>query len=113
MQGAHNSGVDIKTLLERLANAMDLCRIFSMHPEWDEGHRRLKLESYDHLKPDTWKEDLRASTCSPAVAWSEGRKIAEVILREHHVAVDFAEAFSIRMLTLFGRYQVVTIEDIC
>lgn len=25
MQGAHNSGVDIKTLLERLANAMDLC----------------------------------------------------------------------------------------
>lgn len=41
MQGAHNSGVDIKTLLERLANAMDLCRIFSKHPEWDKGHRRL------------------------------------------------------------------------
>jgi len=39
--GAHNSGVDIKTLLERLANAMDLCQIFSKHPEWDKGHHRL------------------------------------------------------------------------
>jgi hypothetical protein len=38
MQGGHNSGVDIKTLMERLANAMDLCRIFSAHPSWDQGH---------------------------------------------------------------------------
>lgn len=28
------------------------------------------------------------------MAWSEGGKLAEVILREHHVAADFTEAFS-------------------
>jgi len=97
MQGAHNSGVDIRTLLKRLANAMDLCQIFSKHPEWDQGHCHLNyswLESCDHIKPYAWKGDLWASTCSPAVAWSEGWKLAEVVLREHHVAADFTEVFS-------------------
>ena len=39
MQGAHNCGVDLKTLMDRLAAAMDLCHIFSVHPSWDQGHR--------------------------------------------------------------------------
>ena len=68
-----------------------------MHPEWDEGHHQLnysQLESCDHLKPDTWKGDIQAGTCSPAVAWYEGQKLVEVILHEHHVVVDFTETFS-------------------
>jgi hypothetical protein len=39
MQGTHNCGVDLKTLMDRLAAAMDLCHIFSVHPSWDQGHR--------------------------------------------------------------------------
>jgi len=41
MQGAHNCGVDLKTLMDRLAAAMDLCHIFSVHPSWDQGHHQL------------------------------------------------------------------------
>ena len=38
MQGAHNCGVDLKTLMDRLAATMDLCHIFSVHPLLDQGH---------------------------------------------------------------------------
>jgi len=65
MQGAHNCGVDLKTLMDRLAAAMDLCHIFSVHPSWDQGHRRLnysRMEHCDHLKPASWKGDLIASS---------------------------------------------------
>ena len=37
MQGAHNCGVDLKTM-DQLAATMDLCHIFSVHPLWDQGH---------------------------------------------------------------------------
>jgi hypothetical protein len=54
MLGAHNCNVDLKTLIERLAAAMDTRQIFDIHPSWDQGHRRLnysRLEHCDHLKP--------------------------------------------------------------
>jgi len=97
MQGAHNCHVDIKTLMERLAAAMDLCRLFSVHPSWDEGHRRLnysRMEHCDHLKPSAWKGDIVARSCNPQAAWSAGRAHAEGILQTHHVSADFTEVFS-------------------
>jgi hypothetical protein len=97
MQGAHNCHVDIKTLMERLAAAMDLCRLFTIHPSWDEGHRRLNyswLEHCDHLKPSAWKGHLIARSCDPKVAWSAGCAHAEEILQAHHVSTDFTEVFS-------------------
>jgi hypothetical protein len=48
MQGAHNCYVDIKTLMERLAAVMDLCRLFSIHPSWDEGHHQLNYSQIEH-----------------------------------------------------------------
>jgi hypothetical protein len=97
MQGAHNCHVDIKTLMERLAAAMDLCRLFTVHPSWDQGHRRLnysRLEHCDHLKPSAWKGELMASSCNPEAAWFAGRACAEQVLHAYHVSADFTEAFS-------------------
>lgn len=97
MQGAHNCHVDIKTLMERLAAAMDLCRLFTVHPSWDQGHRRLnysRLEHCDHLKPSAWKGELMASSCNPEAAWFVGRACAEQVLHAYHVSADFTEAFS-------------------
>jgi len=97
MQGAHNCGVDLKTLMDRLAAAMDLCHIFSVHPSWDQGHRRLnysRMEHCDHLKPSSWKGDLTANSCTPQAAWEAGRAQAEAVLQAHHIAADFAEIFN-------------------
>ena len=97
MQGPHNSGVDIKTSMERLANAMDLRRILSAHPSWDQGHRRLnysRLESCNHLKPSAWKGVLRASICNPNIAWTEGCTLAELVLHKHYIPVNFVEVFN-------------------
>jgi hypothetical protein len=97
MQGAHNSGVDLKTLMDRLAAAMDLCRLFTIHPSWDQGHRQLnysRLEHCDHLKPASWKGNLIASSCDLKLAWFTGRSRAESVLKSHHVAADFTEVFS-------------------
>ena len=41
MQGVHNYHIDIKTLIEGLAAAIDLCRLFTVHLSWDQGHHRL------------------------------------------------------------------------
>ena len=98
MQGAHNSAVDQGTLLHRFAAAMDLTRIMTVHPSWDVGHRRLnysRLEHYDHLNPSSWKGNLRADSCVPADAWTEGRKQAELELCRHHVEINFEEIFNI------------------
>lgn len=97
MQGKHNSGVDLATLMERLASAMDLCRIFAKHPSWDQGHRRLnytRLEQYDHLRPGSFTGNLRADSCKPADTWAEGRRQAELILKDHKITVDFDAIFS-------------------
>jgi hypothetical protein len=97
MQGAHNSGVDLKTLMDRLAAAMDLCHLFTIHPSWDQGHRRLnysRLEHCDHLKPVTWKGDLIASSCDPKLAWFAGRSRAKSVLHSHHVNANFKDVFS-------------------
>jgi hypothetical protein len=97
MQGAHNCGVDLKTLMDRLAAAMDLCHIFSVHPSWDQGHRRLnysRMEHCDHLKPSSWKGDLTANSCTPQAAWESGRERAEAVLQAHHIAANFTEIFN-------------------
>jgi hypothetical protein len=97
MQGAHNCGVDLKTLMERLAAAMDLCHLFSIHPSWDQGHRRLnysRMEHCDHLKPASWKGDLIARSCNPQAAWEAGRRRAEAVLRSHYIDANFTELFS-------------------
>jgi hypothetical protein len=85
MQGAHNCHVDVKMLMERLTAAMDLCRLFTVHPSWDQGHHRLsysQLEHCDHLKLSACKGELVASSCNPQAAWSTGRACAEEILQQ-------------------------------
>ena len=97
MQGAHNCGVDLKTLMDQLAAAMDLCHIFSVHPSWDQGHRRLnygRMEHCDYLKLASWKGVLVASSCNPQAAWEAGRVRAEIVLLSHHIDTNFAEIFS-------------------
>jgi hypothetical protein len=96
MQGAHNCSVDLKTLMDRLAAAMDMCRIFSIHPSWDQGHRRLnysRMEHCDHLKPATWKGELAAHSCNPQHAWFGGRSRAELILQSYHVTANYNDIF--------------------
>lgn len=83
--------------MDRLAAAMDLCRIFSIHLSWDQDHRQLnysRMEHCDHLKPAAWKGDLVAHSCNPESAWSGARTRAEAILESYHVATDFTEIFS-------------------
>lgn len=96
MLGAHNCNVDLKTLMDRLASAMDLCRLFTVHPSWDQGHRRLnysRLEHCDHLKPGAWKGKLIARDCDPKSTWFAGRDRAAIILERYHVSANFTSAF--------------------
>jgi len=39
MQGAHDANCDMKSLADRICAAMDLNRVFTRHPSWDQGHR--------------------------------------------------------------------------
>ncbi|KIJ38312.1 hypothetical protein M422DRAFT_176749, partial [Sphaerobolus stellatus SS14] len=72
----HDRNVDALQLSDHLAAAGEITSILSEHPEWDRGHRRLKLEGadgVDHVNPASWKGDVITGNVSIQHCWDKGR----------------------------------------
>jgi hypothetical protein len=97
MIGAHSPNVSIEEMRNRVGSAIRVDSIFQKYPKWERRPRRLKFErsrDVDHLSPQHWKGDLRASTCDLLPAcWDEGVRQAETILAKHGYPIDFKEVF--------------------
>jgi len=78
------------TLTYRLSHAIECLNIFSEHPEWDRGTRRLNLRGIedgngdilakaDHITPQSWEGDvnLRNVSVNVITSWNHGRQMVE------------------------------------
>ncbi|KIJ38670.1 hypothetical protein M422DRAFT_176215, partial [Sphaerobolus stellatus SS14] len=68
----HDRNVDTLQLVDRLTSAGDINTILTEHPDWDRGHRRLKLEGcdgVDHVNPCSWKGDVITGNVSLQLCW--------------------------------------------
>ena len=75
----NDANADILTLIYRLFHAVECINIFSEHPEWDRGTRRLKLRGIedgngdilskvDHISPSSWVGDVNVRNVSLVTA---------------------------------------------
>ena len=96
----NDANVDILTLIYRLSHAVECLNIFSEHPEWDRGTRRLKLRGIedgngdilskvDHISPSSWVGDVTVRNVSLVTAWNLGHQKVEY----EFASLGIAEAF--------------------
>ncbi len=98
----NDANTDVYSLTTRMSHTVEVRNIFSLHPEWDRGPRRLKLPAIedgngdiiakvDHINPASWKGDARVSNVPPITAWNEGRTVVEKAFSDLQVARCFEE----------------------
>ncbi|KAJ7062572.1 hypothetical protein C8F01DRAFT_1281371 [Mycena amicta] len=82
--------VDLLQLADRASNIAEVASILAIHPEWDRGSRRLKLNALDdgtvpleskvdHLNPRSLTGDLTVARVHLATSWIGGRSSCESI----------------------------------
>ena len=83
-----DSNVDQLQLANRTDSAVICTNILAEHPEWEQGPRRLNLQSWrhnagdvsakiDHINPASWKGNVKVKNVVLMTCWQEGRRIAE------------------------------------
>lgn len=81
----HNRNMDLLQLGNHGGPSSHMSKIFAGHPDWDRGHRQLKLESaegVDHTNPKFWTGDVIVANVSLLTSWNSGRSQAITILQE-------------------------------
>jgi hypothetical protein len=84
----NDANLDILQLVSRLAGTTEVSNILAKYPHWDRSPRRLKLsaltrdskeipDSADHIKPASWRGNLKLKDVSLQTSWKRGRKILE------------------------------------
>jgi len=84
----NNANLDILQLISRLAGTTEVSNILAKYPHWDRSPRRLKLsaltreskeipDSADHIKPGSWKGNVKVKDVSLQTSWNRGRHIIE------------------------------------
>ncbi|SJL10364.1 uncharacterized protein ARMOST_13750 [Armillaria ostoyae] len=112
----NNVNVDVLQLGERITSATEVSTILALYPHWDTPPRRLKLpaltrdgpvihDHVDHLKPASWKGDIRVSSVDLQTCWLMGRRAVElahpplkIILDNMGPAVDMLCPFGVDMV---------------
>ncbi|KAK0223852.1 hypothetical protein IW262DRAFT_1547431 [Armillaria fumosa] len=109
---ANNVNVDLLQLGDRVTNATEVSTIFARFPHWDTPPRRLKLPALtrdgpvihdyvDHLKPASWKGDVRVSSVDLQTCWSKGRRAVELAYPPLKIILDNLGP-AVNMLRPFG-----------
>ncbi|TDL20789.1 hypothetical protein BD410DRAFT_870927 [Rickenella mellea] len=94
----HQRNYDILELAHKLSTVVDTCHILEEYPEWDRGHRRLKLrdaDGVDHVNPASWEGNVTSGEVSLSNAWLSGRRMAEDVFRQAGMDADFDAVFKI------------------
>ncbi|TFK71092.1 hypothetical protein BDN72DRAFT_856481 [Pluteus cervinus] len=84
----NDANSDILQLVSRLGGTTEVANILAQYPHWDRGPQRLKIPAMtrdsqelpagtDHIKPGSWRGDVRVYNVSPQTAWRRGRSLIE------------------------------------
>jgi len=84
----NDANLDILQLVSRLAGTTEVSNILAKYPQWDRSPRRLKLpamsreskeipDSADHIKPGSWRGNVRLKDVSLQTSWNRGRRLIE------------------------------------
>lgn len=87
-------------LTNRIDGAVQCVKILELHPEWGGQSRRITVKSLeeqgnniskklDHLNPRSWTGDVYVKNIILRSCWQEGRRLAEVALREASIDSPF------------------------
>lgn len=81
---------DLLQLEERVTILCRLMWIYSRHPDWDPGSRRLNI-SLDHWNTRSWTGDTQTVSVNLTVCWDGGMQRAKLILTPVFGAIDFED----------------------
>ncbi|KAG5634895.1 hypothetical protein H0H81_000401 [Sphagnurus paluster] len=84
----NDANLDILQLTSRLAGTTEVSNILAKYPQWDRSPRRLKLpamsrdskeipDSADHIKPSSWRGNVKVKDVSLQTSWNRGRRMVE------------------------------------
>jgi hypothetical protein len=84
----NDANLDIYQLVCRLAGTTEVSNILAKYPHWDRSPRRLRLpslsreskeipDSADHIKPASWKGNVKVKDVSLQTSWNRGRHLIE------------------------------------
>jgi hypothetical protein len=84
----NDANLDILQLVLCLVGNTEVSNILAKYPQWDHSPCRLKLtamlqdskeipDSADHIKPGSWRENLKLKDVSLQTSWNCGRRIIE------------------------------------
>lgn len=114
--GGPGSNVDILQLCHRAGLAAGIAQIYSKHPEWDRGHKRLRLagvDGVDHTNPHSWIGDVRAGSVSLLTSWKNGWRTVRKLFDSLGVPLENIEELddSIDLLRPFSQFVGLTDKD--
>ena len=84
----NDTNLDNLQLVSRLSGTTEVANILAKYPQWDHSPRRLKLpamsreskeipDSADHIKPGSWRGNVKLKDVSLQTSWNRGRRIIE------------------------------------
>ncbi|KAF8170124.1 hypothetical protein BJ912DRAFT_832733, partial [Pholiota molesta] len=82
----NDANLDILQLVSHLTGTMEISNILTKYPQWDRSPCRLKLpalshdskelpSTVDHIKPASWKGNVRVADVSLQTAWTHGHRL--------------------------------------
>ena len=110
----NDANLDILQLVSRLSGTTEVANILAKYPEWDRSPRRLKLpaisreskeipDSADHIKPASWRGNVKLKDVSLQTSWNRGRRIIEQECEGlKHILHELDNSEGIDILSPFG-----------
>jgi hypothetical protein len=110
----NDANLDILQLASRLAGTTEVSNILAKYPQWDRSPRRLKLpamsreskeipDSADHIKPGSWRGDVKLRDVSLQTSWNRGRRLVEEDSPDLKFVLDELDKLgSVDILSPFG-----------
>jgi hypothetical protein len=110
----NDANLDILQLVSRLSGTTEVANILAKYPQWDRSPRRLKLpaisreskeipDSADHIKPASWRGNVKLKDVSLQTSWNRGRRIIEQDCEGlKHILHELDNSEGIDILSPFG-----------
>ena len=110
----NDANLDILQLVSRLSGTTEVANILANYPQWDHSPRRLKLpamlrkskeipDSADHIKPGSWRGNVKVRDVSLQTSWNRGRRMVEQEFESlKHVLRKLDNSDGVDILSPFG-----------
>jgi hypothetical protein len=110
----NDANLDMLQLVSRLAGTTEVSNILAKYPQWDRSPRRLKLpalsreskeipDGADHIKPGSWRGNVKLNTVSIQTSWNRGRRLVEQECDSlKHVLLELDKLKDVDILSPFG-----------